>query len=98
MPLVITEDPTNNVLKVYYKKGEFNYTVEYYYDEVIDDTKTKTLQETYGEQVNTYPDEPKTGYILDRVETLPLVITEDPSNNVLKVYYKKGEFDYTVEY
>ena len=32
MPLAVTEIVENNVIKVYYVKDKFNYTVEYYYN------------------------------------------------------------------
>jgi hypothetical protein len=37
---MITSNSVNNVIKVYYVKDRFDYRVEYYYDNVKDETKT----------------------------------------------------------
>ena len=97
-PLTITENSDNNVIKVYYVKDNFNYTIEYYYDNVKDDTKTETGTAVYQSTIDSYTDKNITGYKLDKTENLPLTITENASNNVIKVYYVKDNFNYTVEY
>ena len=98
LPLTISENPEDNVIKVYYVKDIFGYKVEYYYDGVIDNTKTETIQATYGDEINTYTDKNISGYRLDNTENLPLTVSENPENNVIKVYYVKDVFGYKVEY
>lgn len=104
LPLEITSNAENNVINVYYVRNNFNYTVKYYYDGKIDNSKTETSTALYGDKVEEYRDKNITGYRLDKVETveedgvLPLVITENAENNVIEVYYVKANFAYTVEY
>ena len=113
LPLTISENPENNVIKVYYVKDSFNYKVEYYYDGEIDNSKTETKSAEYGDIIETYTDKNITGYrlqtteegetegiegLVDGVVGLPLTISENPENNVIKVYYVKDSFNYKVEY
>ena len=100
---VITEIPdtvtNNDRIKVYYKKGTFGYRIEYYYANVIDNSKTETGSREYLSEITTYTDKVIDGYVLDKVETLPLVISENSDNNVLKIYYKKRtDLSYRVNY
>jgi len=98
LPLTMTSNVANNVIKIYYVKDNFNYTVEYYYDGVKDDTKTESSKAEFGSVINTYTDKNIDGYKLGNVENKPLTITSTPGNNIMKVYYVKDNFDYTVEY
>ena len=98
LPLTVSENSENNVIKVYYVKDIFGYKVEYYYDAKIDNEKTETIEATYGEEINTYPDKNITGYKLEKVEGLPLTVSENVEDNVIKVYYVKDTFKYKVEY
>ena len=98
LPLTISENSANNVIKVYYIKDSFTYSVEYYYDNVKDNTKTETGTAEYQSTIENYTDKNKTGYKFDKTEGLPLTISENPANNVIKVYYIKDSFGYTVEY
>ena len=96
--LVITSTPANNVIRVYYVKDSFDYTVEYYYDGVIDPSKTDSFEATYQDVIRTYADKNIDGYKLDKTENLPLTVSHIEADNVIRVYYVKDSFDYTVEY
>ncbi|MBS5863856.1 MAG: MucBP domain-containing protein [Clostridium sp.] len=98
LPLTITENPDNNVIKVYYIKDTFNYTVEYYYDGKINDSKTENLQATFKDVIEKYEDKNITGYKLEKTENLPLTISANEKDNIIKVYYAKDIFKYTVQY
>ena len=103
LPLTITENADNNVIKVYYIKDSFGYTVEYYYDNVKDDSKNEAGTAEYQSVINNYIGKNIAGYRFDKTENLPLTITENPSNNVIKVYYVLDDgntktLTYTVEY
>ena len=94
---------TGTVIKVnYVVRTDLSYTVEYYFNNVIDDTLTEIMNnQTYGAQVETYTDKVKVGYKLDRVETLPMTI--GVNENIVRVYYvtdeaQTKELSYTVEY
>ena len=99
LPLTVSEVEANNVIKVYYVKDNFNYTVEYYYDGEKDTTKTDTIEATYQDVISTYTDKNITGYKLEKAENLPLTVSEVETNNVIKVYYvKRTDLSYTVNY
>ncbi|MDO5340483.1 MAG: hypothetical protein Q4E78_10300, partial [Eubacteriales bacterium] len=87
----------DGVIRVYYVSNEYAYTVEYYYDDVIDNAKTDTFKAKYNTQVSTYADKNITGYKLERATT-PITITTDASQNVIRVYYVKDWFKYTINY
>ena len=97
-PLEVGLNKENNVIKVYYEKDTFGYTVEYYYDGIINEENTESYTATYLDKVNTYTDKNITGYKLEKTENLPLTVSEVEDNNVIKVYYVKDKFNYTVEY
>ena len=87
------------MIKVYYVKDNFGYTVEYYYDGVKDDTATVTANAEFDSVISTYTDKVKTGYKLDKAEGTPLTITAVAADNVIKVYYVKvSGLTYTVNY
>ena len=98
LDLTISEDESKNVINVYYKKAKYSYVVEYYYDNVLDGTKTDTFKATYNEVIKIYEDKVKTGDVLDKVDGTPLTITEITTNNTIKVYYKKASYTYEVRY
>ena len=87
----------DGVIRVYYVSNEYAYTVEYYYDDVIDNSKTDTFTAKYNAQVNTYADKKEQGYKFERATT-PITITTDASKNVIRVYYVKDWFKYTINY
>ena len=97
-PLTITEVVENNIIKVYYIKDKFNYTVEYYYDGQKDEAKTATIDATYQDIITEYEDKVIAGYKLEKTENIPLTVQEYAGLNIIKVYYIKDKFNYTVNY
>ena len=102
-PLVISVNEAANVINVHYQSNSYTYTVEYYYDGIIDTEKTKKSAAKYNSVVNDYTDKCDTGYKFEKVEGLPLTIATDESKNVIRVYYVKDESQkknvtYTVKY
>ena len=92
-----------NVIRVYYEKAEFSYTVEYYYDNEIDNSKTETKSALFESVINNYTDKNEEGYKFDKTYNLPLTITSDNKQNIIKVYYitddsQRKNINYTVEY
>lgn len=91
------------VIKVYYVKDMFEYTINYYYNGKIDNSKTESSKAKYETVISTYPDKKEVGYKLEKTENLPLTVTEDKTKNVINVYYvidenQTKELSYTVEY
>jgi len=112
---VVTKDTDGNVIKAEYifEKNNANheiavkwneitdstYKVEYYYDGKIDNTKTETKEAPIGSKIDKYTDKVKDGYILQKVEGIPLTINEDSTKNIIKVYYvKRNDLSYKVNY
>ena len=91
------------VIKVYYVKDMFEYTINYYYNGKIDNSKTESSKAKYETVISTYPDKKEVGYKLEKTENLPLTVSEDKTKNVINVYYvtdknQTKELSYTVEY
>ena len=80
-----------NIIDVFYSiKDDLTYRVEYYYDGVIDDSKTEEYENiVYGTVINEYPEKIVDGYKFDK-DSGKLVVTDD-KDNVIKVYYTKIE-------
>ena len=97
-PLTIGTDASENVIHVYYVKDSYGYSVKYYYDGQLDESKTENLTAVYGTEINDYPDKNITGYKLDHVVGTPLTIGIVASENVIHVYYVKDNFTYRVTY
>ena len=78
------------------------YTVEYYYDGVKDSSATVTAGPVdIGSKIITYTDKPKKGYRFSSAtvsQNNPLTISENASENVIKVYYIKRQLGYIVNY
>ena len=82
----------------YYNLKDFEYRVEYYYNDVLDEIKTEVLSAKWGTTVDNYPDKIADGYNFDRVENLPLTISEVVENNVIKVYYEPKDVSMVIKY
>ena len=79
------------------------YTIEYYYDGVLDDAATETGSAYLGTEISDYPTEGKDkyGYVLSGADAITL--TEDAEQNALRVCYVKDDtqtktLSYTVEH
>ncbi len=73
--------------KVYIYEKQYKYTVEYYYDGVIDNSLTDTGYRSVGDKVS-YTDKAKLGYVFDKATPAGTVtVSENTAENVIKVYY-----------
>jgi uncharacterized repeat protein (TIGR02543 family) len=80
-------------------RTDLMYTVEYYYNNILDPEKTEILYGEFGSVINTYPEKPITGYLLDSDDGVPLTISHVEADNVIKVYYMPVQgLYYTVRY
>ena len=98
LPLKIGTDKTKNIINVYYVKENYEYTVRYYYDGVEDTTKRESYTAQYGAKINNYTDKVITGYKFVKTTGKPLTITTDKNKNIIRVYYVKNSFNYSVHY
>ena len=91
------EMPAQNVeLTGSWIKNNYNYTIEYYYDGMKDDSQTETKSAAYGSEIKNYPDKSRTGYKLAKTENLPLNVSDKAADNVIMVYYVKDEVKNTI--
>ena len=51
----------------------------------------------YAIEIETYTDKNITGYKLERTEKLPLTISPVVEENVIKIFYEKANYEYTVQ-
>ena len=85
---VAEEIVTKDVVYVaQWKKAEVEYTVEYYYDGVKDETKTDILKGEYEEVIENYKDKAKENHTLIKTKGLPLTITNKAEANIIRIYY-----------
>ena len=79
--------PSGTVITLHYEKDTFKYTVEYYYDGVLDASKTECGEALYETVIESYIDKLGEGYALDKVEGIPLTVGYDAEKNIIRVYY-----------
>ncbi len=111
--LTITADEEENVIKVLYTKDSFDYVIEYYVDEIVDDKDSpnylgvseprsaefgSTISELTSDDLNAEKPDPKAGYQDGVADNLPLVITTDATANVIKVLYLREVIGYDILY
>ncbi|MCI7241945.1 MAG: MucBP domain-containing protein, partial [Bacilli bacterium] len=100
--IVITNDGTHNEINVLYTIKKFSYRVEYYKDNTLFDSKLESniLYNTPVDSTKYYLSEENipTGYILDTDKSDNTTYTITDNNIVIKIYYKKNIYAYTVNY
>lgn len=100
--ITITNDGQVKEIDVLYTSKKYNYKVNYYYDNVLDNSISIT-NIVHGTPVNpsTYylaSEDIKDGYKLDTVNTDSEVIVIDDNNKEINIYYIKDSFGYSVNY
>jgi len=73
-------------INYYYAKNSAHYKVEYYFNGVIDESKTETFGANVGSVINTYISKKTDGYTF-LSDTAPLTVSSNDESNVIKVYY-----------
>ena len=85
---VIIDEESKEITFYYTKRNDLTYRVEYYYNGVIDSSKTEYFEGvTFGEVIDTYEEKMPEGYKFVK-DTAPLTI-EDSEDNVIMVYYEE---------
>ncbi len=97
----VIEKDGENVFTITFVPDDMTGRVEFYFDEVRDDTMTAPLKEelgsTYQYAAEESLDHNGHHYALDRVENGEFVVDLDPEQNVVKVYYAVDEIGDTTE-
>ncbi len=78
---------SGTVITLYYVPQTYQYYVQHYYNDVLDESKTDVLSAEFGEQIIHCQPKNITGYNFERVDGLPLTIDTDESMNIIKIYY-----------
>jgi len=91
------------VINVLYTLKEYTYDVEYYYDSELDSKLDNIGPVSYGTEVDPSDyylkvEDIRLGYKLDTNNTNSDSILIDSENEVIKIYYIKDNFEYTVNY
>ena len=96
LPLTVSDE--DNIIKVYYKKAEYNYQINYYYENIKDDSKTENLKAKYEAKITDYPEKTDNRYTLSEVRNIPLIISDDESLNIVDIYYVSKKSIIEVKY
>ena len=93
LPLELFKANNDLTIRIYYvkKAEEVSYTIRYYYDGIIDSSKTKLLKGMTGDIIRTYPDESKEGYTPVKTVNVPLKLSNNAEDNEMRIYYGFGE-------
>lgn len=86
----------DTVLNVYYCKNNYKYKIRYYYDNLFDSEDEFVAH--YNDIIDSYNDKAKEGYVIDKIDNIPLNILDDVSSNIINVYYKLRDIKYNVNY
>lgn len=98
LPLEVGVDSENNVVKVYYAAQFVDYTINYYYDGQLDEAAKEVLTDIVGTEITSYPEKDDDLYVIDKVENLPLILTDKSETNVINVYYETPDAQLKVKY
>ena len=102
LPLKVSTDESENVIKLYYKRNSFKYTVEHY-TEKLDCTWEYKEKDEYANvkfgTPATYNSKEYQGFTFDDSKTENKNETV-PANNdlVIKLYYTRNTYNYTVNF
>lgn len=88
-PLILDKNNPELKIKVYYVKIETDtqYVVRYYFDGILDSSKTKYIGGMTGDIIKTFPSEDREGYVPIKTVNLPLKLSENIEENEIRVYY-----------
>ena len=100
-PMIVSSDAENNIINVYFVKDEFGYTVKYWADGEVFDSKGYKAEfgsEITADDISLTPvnEDIPDGYKYSSNDA-PMTITSNPANNIVNVYYVKDDFGYTVK-
>ena len=96
----IRKDGNRTFTITFSNRAKYEASIEYYYDDVLDESETQKSEQTIEEvfkidppTTTTHGDQ-KQNYVLGRIENNGLTVSADPAQNVIRVYYEldvKGE-------
>ena len=102
--ITITNDGELKTINILYTIKKFNYVVNYYYDDVLDNSLTINKTDIpYGTSVDSKEyylkeNQIREGYTLDTVKSDNNTYTITNNEVVINIYYKKNNYGYSVNY
>ena len=102
--ITITNDGVVKEINILYTIKKFNYVVNYYYDDVLDNSLTINKTDIpYGTSVDSKEyylkeNQIREGYTLDTVKSDNNTYTITNNEVVINIYYKKNNYGYSVNY
>ncbi|MEG1895590.1 MAG: hypothetical protein RR162_05060 [Oscillospiraceae bacterium] len=88
-----------NSFDVYIDTNAYEYKVDYYYDNALDEQATEVIPADVGTTVYSYTDKPRTNFEYSYNKNFPLVVSRNPYSNVASVFYESnGEVPDTKKY
>ena len=114
MPLTVSRNTDDNLIKVYYvsenpENPSSNiryYKIEFYYDNIKNNELTEIIRTEKDatirrENISTYIDNNIGQNNILKIENLPLTVTEDIDNNIIKIYFVSEDvkqIEYDIKY
>lgn len=87
------------IIPIFEKREATSATVRYFYDGKEDAKQTEHIEKLYvGDKLEAYPDKCRDGYVLEKVEGVPLTVSRDEKQNEIKVYYVRKTTAATIRY
>ena len=90
-PLTVGKNDDNNIIRVYYRSvAQVTCKIEYYYDHQLDEAATLTFKGKVGDRFSYQGyEKPRDMYRFDCAKNDPLILSSDPEENIIRVYYSK---------
>ena len=98
--LVVSDDESENIINIYYRRMNYPYEIRYFYNNVMDPKATIADSAPYESEI-TYIPKDKAGYIFNSVSRDRMII--GTGENIINVYYvvdndQMVTYTYYVEY
>lgn len=84
-------------LDIYYTRNSYKYTVNYYFNDELDEELTEVNKALFESEITEYTDKVKENYTFSKVENLPLIISDNEEDNIINVYYVMNEKEIPIE-
>ncbi|MDD3340613.1 MAG: hypothetical protein PHN72_00205 [Bacilli bacterium] len=84
--------PFGEVIEKVKAEELYTYQILYYYDSVLDESKTEIKKGNYGDLIVSFPSKKQNyTFFSSSIDAEGLTITRNVENNVIKVYYISNE-------
>ena len=90
-PLTVGKNADKNIIRVYYRSvANVTCKIEYYYDHKLDEAATLTFTGKVGDYFSYQGyEKPRDMYRFDCAKNDPLILSSNPEENIIRVYYSQ---------